>query len=95
MGLITMDEVMENMETDRDFVKAKRKAVQKFLMNYLKFEQEEIDRMDIKETMVSAKGDSIIYVAFDEMDDIKEIKSRISECGIRDIVSRNFIPPGF
>ena len=45
--------------------------------------------------LVSAKGDGTLYIAFNRLEDIKEIHQRIAECGNPDLSTRNFIPPGF
>ena len=77
------------------FEQAKLAAVRNYLQFYLKFEDDEVDNMDIKETMTAAKGDNTLYVAFQDKSDIREIHLRMAECGNADLNSRNYIPPGF
>ena len=77
------------------FEQAKLAAVKNYLQFYLKFDDEEIENMDIKETMTAAKGDDTLYVAFMNKGDIREIHLRMAECGNSELNSRNYIPPGF
>ena len=74
---------------------AKILAVESYLEHYLKFNEQELKEMKIKETMVSAKGDDTIYIAFDNLDHIKEIHLRMAECQNPELGTRNYIPPGF
>ena len=60
---------------------------------FLAFEESELEQMEINETFISAKKDKIIYVAFADTDDIREIYIRIAECGNPDIRTRDYIPP--
>ena len=74
---------------------AKILAVKEYLSHYLKFDEQEMDEMNIKETLVSAKGDDTIYIAFDDIAHIREIHIRMAECKNPVLSTRNFIPPGF
>ena len=74
---------------------AKRLAAKNYLCHFLKFDESKLNDMDIKETLVSAKGDDTLYVAFNNLDHIKEIHIRMSECQNPQLNTRNFIPPGF
>ena len=51
--------------------------------------------MKIQETQISAKGDNTIYVAFNDIEHIKEIHRQMAECGNSDLSTRNVIPPGY
>ena len=67
--------------------------MEEFLEYYLDYKKEEIDNLSISETSISAKGDAIMYVAFDQLEDLKEIHMRIAVSGETSIATRNFIPP--
>ena len=82
------------MRKTNNIEKAKIGAVQEWLAFYLKFEDEEIQQMDINATQLAAKGD-IIYVSFDNSDSIKEIHMRAAECRNDEIILRNYIPPQY
>ena len=74
---------------------AKTKAVNEFLNYFLEYSEEELDFISIEDIIVSAKADNIVYIAFGDLNDIKEIYSRISECKNPAINVRNYIPPQF
>ena len=83
----------EALTKHKDFKKAKMEAVREFLKDNLMFDDEELDEMDIKETVLSAAKDGVIYVGFDKKEDIHEIRMRIAESQNNAIIARNFIPP--
>ena len=57
----------------------------------LGYNKNELETISITEAQEGK--DDIIYTAFDNMDDLKELRLRISECGNYDINSRLYIPP--
>ena len=93
LGPIT-DKALEhhNKENKGDFEKAKKEATKEYLAYFLNYDDEELENITIAETSV-AKKDDIMYIAFQNEDDIKEIYSRIATCGDPEIYTRNFIPP--
>ena len=92
---IYTDSVNSYTESTKTYEEAKINAVKEYLNEKLKFNDEELEDMKLKETMISAKGDHTIYVAFQDIEHIKEIHRRMAECGNEDLSSRNYIPPGF
>ena len=62
LGPISSAEIQENMKTATDYESAKKMAVKDFLSNFLMFEQDNLVNLTISETMVSAKGDDVVYV---------------------------------
>ena len=92
---IHSETISSYMSEGLKFEQAKIKAVHQYLHFYLKFEDEELDIMDIKETMTAMKGDDTLYVAFQNKDDIREIHWRMAECRNSELNTRNYIPPGF
>ena len=93
IGPIRMEDIEEQRETGMEYEEAKTTSLKKFLKDFLMYEEKELSDMSIKETMMSAKGDAIMYIAFEDIEDLKELNMRIAECGNREIKSRNFIPP--
>ena len=90
---ITNEEIEVKRDTSVNYEEAKLCAVKDYLRNYLCSNEMEIKDMKIVETLVSAKGDNTVYIALDNMDDLKEISMRIAESGNEDLSSHNFIPP--
>ena len=78
-----------------DYESAKWLAAKNYLRHFLKFYESELNEMGIKETLVSAKGDDTLYIAFRNLDHIKEIHICMAECQNPLLNTRNFIPPGF
>ena len=88
-------ETIQAYRVDKTYEEAKVLAARDYLASHLKFEKEELDAMQLNETMVSAKGDHTLYVAFSRIEDIREIHQRMAECRNPDLGTRNFILPGF
>ena len=61
-------------EAGKNFNLVKIEAVKRLLEKELKFNGDELEAMIINETMISAKGDGVVYCAFDDMQDIQEIQ---------------------
>ena len=89
---------MEDIDYYREkhsYVDAKIKAVMDYLHKFLKCDDQELKEMNIRDTLVSAKGDNTINVVFDNLDHIKEIHLRIVKCRNPELATCNYIPPGF
>ena len=93
LGPISDDKLNYQISKSKNFEEAKVNAVQNLLSNFLKFNPEELRTMTITETVISAKKDGIIYAAFNDINDIHEIRLRIAESRHPDIIARNYIPP--
>ena len=93
LGPISMDCLNYHRNNTENYDTANISAVKDWLNNYLKFDSTEIEEMEIKETLTSAKGDGIMYVAFTDKSDIAEIYARIAESQNKDISTRSYIPP--
>ena len=79
----------------RTYEEAKCEAIREYLSYFLDFTSEEIDNMEIKETYMAANGDDTLYVAFANIDSIREIHYRLAECRNSNIHVRNYIPPQY
>ena len=92
---ITLAQIKAQMDITKDDSKAREGAVREFLENYLQFNHEELQKIKILDTKLSAKGDSTVYVVFEDLDTIREIHWRVAEIKNPIIVIRNYIPPQF
>ena len=61
----------------------------------MKFDEQELNEMNLRDTLVSAKGDNTIYITLKNLEHIKEIHIRMAECKNPELSMNNFIPPGF
>ena len=95
IGPILPESLIYHQKRCKNFNDAKLEAVKEFLQHYLKFDTDKIENLSINETQMSAKSDGIIYVAFDDISNIKDIHARIAEVQNKEIMTRNFIPPQY
>ena len=77
-----------------DFEQAKREVVNEFLKFYLQYEEEDIEDLKIVDTQL-AKNDDVIYIAFEDIEDVKEIHARVAACRNEVVQLRNFVPPQY
>ena len=78
-----------------DYGLAKKMAAAEFLQGYLKFDESDLSDIDITDTKMSAKGDSVLYIVLDCPEKVINIRRRIADCRNDDIKIREFIPPHF
>ena len=95
LGKIITDSINHFKKTTKHFKDAKELAVQEYLEYCLMFSREEVEMMEIGETQISGKGDDIVYVAFTDIDSIKDIHKRMSELKDDTLAVRNYIPPQY
>ena len=93
LGPVKCEDIEKHMTGPKEFEAAKVTAIKHFLGEYLSFDRQELKDLTILETFISAKKDDIIYVAFQNIEDIREIYLRIAESGDPDIRTRDYIPP--
>ena len=67
------------MKKTGDYEKAKRWAVKQHLAYHYRYNQRELDKLNILETKRMRKDD-IIYIAVDNVRDIGDIYARKAEC---------------
>ena len=75
----------------KDIKEATTAALKDFLGNYLAYDKNDLEELTITE--IQEGKDNILYVAFDEIKDIKELRTRVIECGNEMIVTRVYTPP--
>ena len=71
IGPIDHRDIAKHKDNAKDYKEAKIKAVEDFLRQRLKYNDEEMERIEIKDTQ-TAKDDTI-YVAMTKVEDIKEV----------------------
>ena len=91
---ISATSVEYHQKQGTDYNDAKIKALHEYLNYFLNFEQDELMQIGINDTKMAA-NDNTLYVAFTNLEDIKEINHRFAECRNNNIFSRNFVPPQY
>ena len=94
LGPITSNDIEQQRKNTKDYNQAKIWAVKKHLATFYKYNQEELDQLEILETKRNAKED-IVYVAVAEERDIKDMYTRKAECRSDDTNIRSYIPPQY
>ena len=88
-------DIEDHLRVTKDPRKARELAVRDYLRDYLQFNEEELEEVEIKDTKISSKGDETVYVVFGSIETIRDIHWRVAEVRNKEIVVRNFIPPQF
>ena len=91
IGPINTENIYKNKRTDKNPKEVLIDTTKNFLETNLGYVEEELETISITEAQLGK--DDIIYLAFDDIKDLKELRIRISECGNYDIYSRIYIPP--
>ena len=94
IGPITTETLKHFEDISDNFEIAKEQAVIEFLKFYLKYDNIELHDLNIVSTQIAPKDD-IIYVAFDNTKDVRDIYKKIAQVKHPDVTTRNFVPPQF
>ena len=78
-----------------DYEEAKRMAGAEFLTEYLKFNHEDMQDLEITDTRISQKGDNVLYLVLDSPEKVVNIRRRLADIQNHDIITCDFIPPQF
>ena len=78
-----------------NYLEAKKMAVIDYLRHHLKYNDEEIDTIEITDTQVSAKMENLVYIVVAEEQSIRDIRSRMAEVRNPDLTMTDFIPPQY
>ena len=70
-------------------------ALKELLRKNLGYNEMELEELSVRETKFTTKGDDVLNVAFENLEDVKELHVRKAESRNDDIMLRNFIPPNF
>ena len=91
MGLGPISNRRLTEDRTKDFESVKIEEVKELLKEEPGFNENELEELTIKDTM--SKGDDFIYCAFADIQDIREIHTRIAESRNNEVLTRDFIPP--
>ena len=95
LGPISDSDIERQMRKTRDYEEAKIWAVKEHLAVNYRYNQEELDRLEIVETRRSNKDDKVVYIAMRRRTDIRDIYTRREECRNDKTVVKNYIPPQY
>ena len=89
-------EMIEKNRNDRiPYDESKVMIVKQILTEELKYDELDIEELDIQETRFIPKGDGIMYIAFGDIEQVREIHKRKAELQNDYITVRNYIPPNY
>ena len=94
LGPISDQDIEIQMRKTRNYSQAKIWAVKAHLAQHYRYNQDELDDLDILETKRTNKDD-IVYIAMANEIDIKDIYARKAECRSDDTTVKIFIPPQY
>ena len=94
VGPVDMSILDKHKNESISYKRCKILAVEDFLMKYLDYDREELDELTIAETRLAAT-ENIIYIAFTEQEQVRELHMRKAEMKNDMITIRNYIPPTF
>ena len=94
IGPIKDADINVHMRNTRDYSKAKIWAVKSHLARHYRYNQDELDNLEILETKRNSKDD-IIYIAVSDERDVKDIYSRKAEVRSDNTTVKSFIPPQY
>ena len=95
IGPIRDEEISSQMTGTKNYERAKVRAIKEHLMNNYRYNEEELENLNILETKRSQKGDNIIYMAMEDKEDVRDIYARKAELRVDGTTVKNFIPPQF
>ena len=95
LGPIPLEAVRGAMRHSRDLERGKRIAFKDHLAAQYDFSDEELRTMIITETKMSGNGDEVIYAAFENHEDVREIYIRQAEYRNDDLTVRGYVPPQY
>ena len=85
----------DNIETEQNYEKAKVNMIKQYLKTTYKYNDNELNKINIMETKITIKKDIFIYIALDDLEDIKDIYRRKAEIRRDDTTLRSYVPPQF
>ena len=78
-----------------DYMEAKRMAAMEYLKVSLRYNEEELEEVEITDTQVSAKSENILYIVTAKASNIRDIRARLAECRDERLNAIDFIPPQY
>ena len=93
VGPVYIKDIEKHNKVLKDYKKAKTKAAKDFLVEFVKYNEDEIREIYIISTQISGKGDNTLYLAMGSTAQVREIHMRKAEIRDNEINIRDFIPP--
>ena len=89
-------ELLEKYRTEKvPYEKAKIMAIKTLLSEQLEYDKDELSELTIRETKMTSNRENIIYTAFEDQSQVRELYIRKAELKYDRIVVRQYIPPNF
>ena len=93
LGPFTAKELEKHSEKEDNFETVKIKMVENHLRDHYKYNSQEIKDLKIASTKIAIKEDIFIYIAVENVLDIKDLYRRKAEVRRDDLILKNYIPP--
>ena len=94
IGPIKKTSIQHFQKISDNIEEAKIKALKEHLKFFLHYDEDELREIRVGATQICQKDD-ILYTAFENFEDIKELHSRAVACKDERVQMRNFVPPQF
>ena len=91
IGPISTQDIIKPISATNENEKSKILAIKEHLAKYYKYDEEELEEIDI----VKTKGDNVVYFAVSKYENMRDIYVHKAEVRNNDIILRSFIPPQF
>ena len=95
LGPINWEAYEKEMNEEKNYEKAKMNLATEHLRKYYKYDDNEIEQIEIIETKMTVKDEIFIYIVVKDTMDIRDIYRRKAEIRRDDIYLRTYIPPQF
>ena len=96
IGPLKKATAVERMKSGDNFEEAKTATLKDLLKDNLGYIDEELGKLSVTEMKFTTRGEEdILYVAFANKEDIKELYVRKAESGNDEISLRNYVPPNY
>ena len=92
---IKMESIDIFFRDTKNYEEAKILAAREYLESILQFSEDEMNAVRINDTLLSRKGDNVMYIAVDSHNTVAEIHRRIAERSNPQIFARLYIPPQY
>ena len=93
IGPFRRDVLNEHCENEDDFEKVKLNMIEEHLRKNYKYNNKEIKELKIVETKITIKEDIFIYIAVEDIREIRDLFRRKAEIQRDDLILKNYIPP--
>ena len=95
LGPINKNDFNKHIEKEHNYNKAKLNIVNEHLRKVYKYDDRELEEIQILETKATIKDEIYIYIAVDDTQHIKNLYRRRAEIKRDDAILRSYVPPQF